>query len=74
MSTLKAIKSHVERSYDKQNITLVVILYEIYQTSLRRLGLLNKIMPTEESRKYAESVHVSQDFLKVCRKVISTVI
>ena len=30
MSTLKAIKSHFERSYDKQNITLVVISYEIY--------------------------------------------
>ena len=29
MSTLKAIKSHFERSYDKQNITLVVISYEI---------------------------------------------
>ena len=32
MSTLKAIKSHFERSYDKQNITRVVISYEIYQT------------------------------------------
>ena len=29
MSTLKAIKSHVERSYDKQNITVTVISYEI---------------------------------------------
>ena len=30
MSTLKALKCHFERSYDKQNMTLVVISYEIY--------------------------------------------
>ena len=36
--TLKAIKSSFERSYDKQNITLVVISYEIYQTSLIALN------------------------------------
>ena len=35
MSTLKAIKSHFEKSYNKQNITLVVISYEIYQTRRR---------------------------------------
>ena len=35
MSNLKAIKSHFERSYDKQNITLMVISYEIYQTCQR---------------------------------------
>ena len=29
---LKAIKSHFKGSYDKQNLTLVVILYEIYET------------------------------------------
>ena len=29
LSTLKAIKSSLERSYDKQNITLVVISYDI---------------------------------------------
>ena len=28
LSTLKAIKSHFERSYDKQNIRLVVISYD----------------------------------------------
>ena len=32
LSTLKAIKSSFERSYDKQNITSAVISYEIYQT------------------------------------------
>ena len=31
---LKAIKSHFKWSYDKQNLTLVVISYEIYETSL----------------------------------------
>ena len=35
LSTLKAIKSSFKRSYDKQNITLVVISYEIYQTRRR---------------------------------------
>ena len=29
MSTLKAIKSYFERSYEKQNITLMVISYEM---------------------------------------------
>ena len=35
MFILKAIKSHFKRSYDKQNLTLLVILYEIYETRLR---------------------------------------
>ena len=30
---LKAIKSNFKGSYDKQNLTLVVISYEIYETS-----------------------------------------
>ena len=34
--SLNAIKSHFKVSYDKQNLTLVVISYEIYET-LRRL-------------------------------------
>ena len=29
MSILKAIKSHIKRSYEKQNLTLVLISYEI---------------------------------------------
>ena len=41
MSTLKAMKSSFERSYGKQNITLIVISYEIYQTSLRQDHLCN---------------------------------
>ena len=32
---LKAIKSHFRGSYDKQNLTLVVISYEIYETRRR---------------------------------------
>ena len=32
---LKAIKSHFKGSYDKQNFTLVVISYEIYETCQR---------------------------------------
>ena len=32
---LKATKSSFRKSYDKQNLTLMVISYEIYETSLR---------------------------------------
>ena len=32
MFSLKAIKSHFSMSYDKPNLTLVVISYEIYET------------------------------------------
>ena len=35
MITLKAIKSHFKGSYYKQNLTLVVISYEIYETGRR---------------------------------------
>ena len=35
MFILKAIKSHFKVSYDKQNLTLVVISYEIYETRRR---------------------------------------
>ena len=34
MVILKSIKSHFKGAYDKQNLTRVVILYEIYETSL----------------------------------------
>ena len=35
MFTLKAIKSHFKGSYDKLNLTLMVISYEIYETRQR---------------------------------------
>ena len=35
MSTFKAIKPNLKQSYDKQNLTLVVISYEIYETRRR---------------------------------------
>ena len=35
MIILKAIKSHLKGSYDKQNLTRVVISYEIYETRRR---------------------------------------
>ena len=34
---LDTIKSRFKGSYDKQNLTLVVISYEIYETRLRRV-------------------------------------
>ena len=49
MATLKAMKSNLNRSYDKQNPTLVVISYEIYET--RRSDHSCKILyfPTKKS-------------------------
>ena len=38
MFNLKAIKSHFNGSFDIQNPTYVVISYEIYETSLRRVS------------------------------------
>ena len=35
MVILKVTKSHFKGSYDKQNLTLVVISYEIYETRQR---------------------------------------
>ena len=35
MLILKAIKSHCKEAYDKQNLTLMVISYEIYETRKR---------------------------------------
>ena len=35
MLILKAIKSHLKGPYDKQNLTLVVISYELYETHQR---------------------------------------
>ena len=38
MSIFKAIKYHLKQSYDKQNLTLVVISYEIYETHQRLIS------------------------------------
>ena len=46
MYNLKAIKSHFKGSFDKQNLTLVVITYEIYETRQRRVSLLSYEMTT----------------------------
>ena len=35
MFVLKVIKSNFKGSYDKQNLTLVVISYKVYETSQR---------------------------------------
>ena len=34
MSTFKAIKSHLNQSYDEQNLTLLVLSYEIFEMSM----------------------------------------
>ena len=34
MSTLKAMESNLKRSYEKQNLTLMVISYEIYEMTM----------------------------------------
>ena len=38
MFTLKAIKSHYKGSYEKWNLTHVVVSYEIYETSRQRVS------------------------------------
>ena len=38
LSILKALKFSFKGSYDKQNLTLMVILYEIYKTHHRRVS------------------------------------
>ena len=43
---LKAIKSDYEWSYDKQNLTLVVIIYEIYETRRRLVVISHEIYET----------------------------
>ena len=45
--TLKAIKSHLKRSYDKQNLTLVVISYEIYETRRRLVSYISYEMTSK---------------------------
>ena len=44
MSTFKAIKPHLK--YDKQNLTLVVISYEIYETRQRLVSQISYEMTT----------------------------
>ena len=52
MFILKAIKSHFKVSYDKQNIKLVVIQYEIYETSLQSyITLMVKSYEIYETRQ-----------------------
>ena len=48
MFILKVIKSCFNRSFDKQNqnLTLVVILYEIYETRQRLVSLISYEMTT----------------------------
>ena len=43
---LKAIKSRFKGSYDKQNLTLVVISYEIYETRRRLVSYISYEMIT----------------------------
>ena len=38
MIIVKVIKYHLKESYDKQNLTLMVVSYEIYETSLWRVS------------------------------------
>ena len=43
---LKAIKFNFKRSYDKQNLTLVVISYETYETRQRLVSYISYQMST----------------------------
>ena len=46
MSSFKAIKTHLKLLYDKQNLTLVVISYEIYETRRRLVSYISYEMTT----------------------------
>ena len=46
MVKLKAIKSQFKGSYDKQNLTLVVISCEVYETRLRFVSFISYEMTT----------------------------
>ena len=46
LSILKAKKSDFKGSYDKQNFTLVVISYEIYEIRQRLVSLISYEMTT----------------------------
>ena len=58
MSTFKVIKFHLKQSYDKQNLTLMVISYEIYETHQRLISLISYKMTTHvrSSISYTEFV------------------
>ena len=49
MFILKVTKSHFKGSYDKQNLTLVVILYEIYEIRQRLVPSISYKMTTRVS-------------------------
>ena len=57
MSTLKAIKSHFERSYDKQNITLVVITYGMTTCVISSMYLGKD--STEQPAVHGSTIHVN---------------
>ena len=46
LAIMKAIKPYFKRSNDKQNLTLVVISYEIYETHRRFVLLISYEMAT----------------------------
>ena len=46
MLILKAIKSYFKGSYDKKNLKLMVISYEIYEIRRRRVSLISYKMTT----------------------------
>ena len=57
MSTFKAMKSHLKQSYDKQNLTLVVISYEIYETRRRLVSTISCEMTTSVRSSIYPEMH-----------------
>ena len=78
MFTLKAIKFNSKRSYDKQNLTLVVISYEIYET---RFFFSFEIMFTLKAIKFnlkrsydkqnLTPVFISFEIYEICQRLVS---
>ena len=65
---LKAIKSHFKGSYDKQNLTLVVISYEIYETRPRLVSQISYEMTTRVRSSISALLLQFQLFHKIYRQ------
>ena len=63
ISTFKAIDPHLKQSYDKQNLTLVVISYEIYETRRRLVSLITYEMTTPIRSSIVSCISITQLFV-----------
>ena len=58
MIILMGIKSHFKRFYDKQNLSLMVISYEIYETHQRLVSQITYEMTTHVRSSIYQYLHL----------------